>query len=235
MNIRKSPRDLTEYQRNKFIDAVVALKNEQVSLSDRSNIGKYDQHVALHLGVTALLENGVRTVPSDGAHGGPGFLPWHREYLLRIEKDLQDISEDPNLAIPFWDWTDADTTFKLIFKDDFLGGYVVPTKNSGIFEVTNARFVQNNSWKLDKRVRVHMVEDLIANPDAKVPEFGENLVRKFRAQTRLPRSNTLEFLMERPDYDSFRLAVEAGTSPHRRTHNFMHNWVGGVMDSHASP
>ena len=231
MNVRKSPRHLTQLERNDFIDAAVALKNSQVSLPDGTTIGKYDQHVALHLGVTARLENGVRTVPTDGGHGGPGFLPWHREYLLRIEKDLQDISQNPILAIPFWDWTDPDTTFHLIFKDDFLGEY----DNSGIVEVNNARFAQNNSWKLDKRVRVRMVEDLIADPNAQVPEFGENLVREFLATSSLPRSETVEFLMERPNYDSFTVAVEAGTSPHRRTHNFMHSWVGGVMRSHASP
>lgn len=230
MNLRKSPRHFTESERNAFIDAVVALKGDEVTLPDGTRIGKYDQHVALHLGVTARLENGVRVVPQDGGHGGPGFLPWHREYLLRIENDLQDIS-NPNLALPFWDWTDIDTTFQIIFKDDFLGEY----DNSGTVEVTNAKFSQNGAWKLDRRVRVHMVDDLIVDPNAQVPEFGENLVRRFRSKSRLPRKETLGFLMERPDYDSFRLAVEAGIAPHRRTHNFMHDWVGGVMRSHASP
>ncbi len=231
MNVRKSPRHLTQTERREFIDAVVALKNSQVSLPGNTTIRKYDQHVALHLGVTARLQNGVATKPPDGGHGGPGFLPWHREYLLRIEKDLQDISQVPNMAIPFWDWTDPDTTFQIIFKDDFLGEY----DNSGIVEVTNARFARNNSWKLDKRVRMRMVGDLIADPNAPVPEFGENLVREFMAKSSLPPQETLEFLMERPNYDSFRLAVEHGTPLHRRTHDFMHAWVGGVMRSHASP
>ena len=124
----------------------------------------------------------------------PGFLPWHREYLLRIENDLQDISTNPNLALPFWDWTDIDTTFQVIFKDDFLGEY----DNTGTVEVTNAKFSQNGAWKLDKRVRVHMVDDLIVDPNAQVPEFGENLVRRFRSKSRLPSKETLEFLMERP-------------------------------------
>lgn len=40
-----------------------------------------------------------------GAHGGPLFLPWHRAYLQSVEKELQRVSGNPALAIPYWDWT----------------------------------------------------------------------------------------------------------------------------------
>jgi len=30
------------------------------------------------------------------------FLPWHRAYLYRLEKDLQD--QVPGVTIPYWDW-----------------------------------------------------------------------------------------------------------------------------------
>ena len=34
------------------------------------------------------------------------FLPWHREYLLRFERDLQSIN--PEVTLPYWEWeTDA--------------------------------------------------------------------------------------------------------------------------------
>ena len=30
------------------------------------------------------------------------FLPWHRTYLLNLEKELRKI--DDSLSIPYWDW-----------------------------------------------------------------------------------------------------------------------------------
>ena len=230
MIIRKSPRYLTTAERNQFIKAIVALKNRQEKLSDGTTIGRYDQHVAIHLGVTARLKNGAPVSPLDGGHGGPGFLPWHREYLLRIEQDLQNITGKTDLAIPFWDWTDTETTFDIIFKDTFLGEY-----HPGVVEVTTASFAIDDNWKLDPRVRIRMVADLITNPSAQVPQFGDNLTRRFRTKSTLPTKKTIEFILNQIDYDSFRVAIEHGTDPHYRTHDYMHNWVGGVMRSHASP
>ncbi|MEM8670319.1 MAG: tyrosinase family protein [Planctomycetota bacterium] len=34
---------------------------------------------------------------------GPIFLPWHREYLLRLEQALQAVN--PDVALHYWDWT----------------------------------------------------------------------------------------------------------------------------------
>jgi hypothetical protein len=38
-------------------------------------------------------------------HGSPFFLPWHRAYIRMFESALQSI--DPNVALPFWDWTSS--------------------------------------------------------------------------------------------------------------------------------
>jgi hypothetical protein len=36
-------------------------------------------------------------------HGGPAFLPWHRELCNRLEAMLREV--DPQLSLHYWDWT----------------------------------------------------------------------------------------------------------------------------------
>jgi hypothetical protein len=36
-------------------------------------------------------------------HGGPSFIPWHRELCNRFEKLLQQVN--PDVALHYWDWT----------------------------------------------------------------------------------------------------------------------------------
>ena len=40
------------------------------------------------------------------AHGTDLFLPWHRAYLYRFERSLQDRG-DSGVTLPWWDWTTA--------------------------------------------------------------------------------------------------------------------------------
>lgn len=39
-------------------------------------------------------------------HGTPWFFAWHRLYLYYFEKVLQAAANDPNLFLPYWDYTD---------------------------------------------------------------------------------------------------------------------------------
>src|SRR6516165_1368226 len=56
------------------------------------------------------------------AHRCPAFLPWHRELLYQYERDLQAVSGDSSLGIPYWDWSvDQDPT-RAPWLDDFMGG-----------------------------------------------------------------------------------------------------------------
>jgi tyrosinase len=52
-----------------------------------------------HAGIHGLpLPDHCRT-----AHGTDLFLPWHRAYLYRFERALQDRG-DPGVTLPWWDW-----------------------------------------------------------------------------------------------------------------------------------
>jgi tyrosinase len=49
-------------------------------------------------------------------HGNVGFLPWHRAYVLDLERTLQTI--DPTVAVPYWRF---DQPAPAVFTLDFMG------------------------------------------------------------------------------------------------------------------
>lgn len=72
----------------------------------------------------------------DQAHSGPAFLPWHRAYLLEVERELQ--KSYPDIALPYWPSNlPNDTT--MVFTDTGLGfnpglqtSVVAPTSSTDI-------------------------------------------------------------------------------------------------------
>ena len=88
----------------------------------------------------------------DFAHEGPGFLPWHRAYLLYFETELQYMLNDHTFALPYWDWT-AYSTLKTANNDECpdifsfdLFGHDDDCKNKNISEAGTSIISKNFKW-----------------------------------------------------------------------------------------
>ncbi|ALP68644.1 tyrosinase family protein [Paraburkholderia caribensis] len=98
VRIRKDANQLTVAERDRFVSAMAQLNNR--------GTGRFVDFRNMHVAGLADAQ----------AHGGPGFLPWHRAYLLDLERELQAI--DPAVTIPYWRF---DRRAPNLFTTDFIG------------------------------------------------------------------------------------------------------------------
>ena len=97
VRVRKNANTLTPAERDRFIAALAQLNNQ--------GAGRFADFRNMHT-----------SAGSPEAHGAPGFLPWHRAYLLDLERELQAI--DPSVALPYWRFDQAAPS---LFTQEFMG------------------------------------------------------------------------------------------------------------------
>jgi tyrosinase len=107
VRIRKDAESLTDLERDRFVSAFAALNNR--------GLGLFRGFHAMHTEDT-----------NDEAHGLDAFLPWHRAYLLDLERELQVI--DPAVALPYWR---SDRPAPSLFSADFIGAPSGPPEPGG--------------------------------------------------------------------------------------------------------
>ena len=229
--LRKKAQTLASDEKEALVNAFLHLKKE----------GRYDQYVHWH---HAVMEPAIYSnEPHDpdyrnGAHRGPAFGPWHREFLLQVEADLKNI--DSGLSIPYWDWTEDaaldDPTGSPIWRDDFMGGNGIETDS---WRVGTGPFAfKNGNWPIP------------------VGHDGPALRRQFGGTLpTLPTKDDLALAMheayyDTPNYNSspftigFRNRLEGWITqrgdnrvklPGSQLHNRVHLWVGGSMEPMTSP
>ena len=111
VRVRKNANTLTAGERDRFVAALAQLNNQ--------GIGRFADFRDMHTAVS-----------SAQAHGAKGFLPWHRAYLLDLERELQNI--DASVALPYWRFDQASPN---IFTLAFLG--VSNANGTVTFSATN--------------------------------------------------------------------------------------------------
>jgi len=101
LKIRKEIRDLTEKEWDKYRGAVIKIYS----------LGFFDNYSRMH------------TFFKEYAHDTPRFLPWHRMLLDEFESYLEMVTGDPEMGVPYWDWTIdwRDPASSLIFKKEYWG------------------------------------------------------------------------------------------------------------------
>jgi len=92
--------DHTCIEQDEYIEAVYALKQD----------GTYDEFVRVHINMNFI------------SHGVAEFLPWHRWFIYRFEDALREVSGNPCMTIPYWDWEDS-TVFDEDTFDWFDGSF----------------------------------------------------------------------------------------------------------------
>lgn len=97
VRVRKNANTLTAGERDRIVSAFAQLNNQ--------GMGRFADFRDMH------TRAGDRE-----AHGGPAFLPWHRAYLLDLEREVQAI--DPSVSLPYWRF---DQPAPNIFTPEFLG------------------------------------------------------------------------------------------------------------------
>ena len=84
--VRRNIAHISTEERMRFRDAVVELNSRYYP----DNISKWVKQDRIH--------------QATHVHGGPAFIPWHRELCNRFEQLLREA--DGELSLHYWDWTE---------------------------------------------------------------------------------------------------------------------------------
>jgi hypothetical protein len=105
--IRRNIATVSTAERNRFRDAIIAL-NQKFFPGSRTDFPA--GHVSYWFKQDEIHQ-------ATHVHGGPAFLPWHRELCNRFEAMLREV--DADLSLHYWDWT---TDPASLFTNTFMGG-----------------------------------------------------------------------------------------------------------------
>ncbi|MBA3472719.1 MAG: tyrosinase family protein [Rubrobacter sp.] len=160
MFVRKNYRSLTDVERDRFVQALHHVKST----------GVVDQFAEIHHRHFGM-----------GIHRSSHFLPWHREMILRFERELQTFH--PDVTLPYWDSTVDRSTSSPLWNNNFLGQFNAAWglgRQLGSATLPTPQQVQTNQGRSTYDAFWPELEGVVHNPP-------HNWVGGIMAQTRSPR------------------------------------------------
>jgi tyrosinase len=124
VRIRKNAQTLAPAERDRFLSAFGTLNG--------GGAGRFQDFRDTHVSIASPEE-----------HGNTGFLPWHRAFILDLERELQAI--DPSVALPYWRFDQAAPS---LFSLEFMG---VPNQSGSVQFVAGHPFV---TWTTDGQLGI---------------------------------------------------------------------------------
>ncbi|TMR91067.1 tyrosinase family protein [Nonomuraea basaltis] len=202
--MRRNIAHLTKAERDAFVDAV--RKADLQTYVD--GVSYWDKQDQIHQGTHN--------------HGGPSFIPWHRELCNRYERLLQQV--DPDVALHYWDWTQDPRA-----ADDGNGGTVDLTSDD--FFGTASGLVQGVLAPLHNGDQLAGSRDQTldpADPPRAIKRFCNSGAPGVSADATIITGS--DALPQGQQWPSFRAALES-------SHNTAHTFFGpgsNIFDPHAS-
>jgi tyrosinase len=132
VRIRKDANTLSTHERDRFLRSVLRLNGSAGGGSFTALGQTYFNYQDIH---NQLGARGHSNFQQNNAYT-PAFLPWHRLFILRLERELQSL--DPSVALPFWNYSETNganapvNVFNAAFIGVTSGGSLTAT-----FDATN--------------------------------------------------------------------------------------------------
>jgi tyrosinase len=135
---------------------------------------------------------------------GRFFLPWHRAYLHDLETKLRDITRDPSITIPYWDWRFPEIEQgKEIDKENY-----------------------DEASELPKSYAEQTYDNDKPNPlfNSKISILNPPIITTRQRNKRLnrPTKEDIDRILKISNFDEFEYQVES-------VHDQIHGFVGGSM------
>ncbi|MFB2967955.1 tyrosinase family protein [Aerosakkonema sp. BLCC-F183] len=245
--VRKDAKDLTDTEKQRFVNAVKALKNrpspytifDPATGTNVTPPNAYDYYVRIHQLAFGELNSSGQMIPGEmpPVHFTPPFLPWHREMLRRFENDLRSI--DPTVTLPYWDFTNSDSS-RAVFTDNFMGGFGNAQDSNlvstGPFRAPSFSLRNQPSQTLNQQGiwTFNFNSPSALNPNGQARFLQRSIGSRqdpsqFPGTANLPLPSEIEAVLNQPTFNTFWPALEG------RPHGNPHVWVGGNMGLATSP
>jgi tyrosinase len=114
VRIRKNANSLTTLERDRYLEAL------------------REVHQTYNFYMLFRNSHSQNNIAHRQAHSGSAFLPWHRAFMLHIERLLQ--ASDPSVALPYWHF---DLQSPNMFNSNFIGSNPTAPATQAIIDVSN--------------------------------------------------------------------------------------------------